>query len=206
MKAVEKLQARRDALQSIVEKVLTFPSKVSYDGMVPISNIAFCPGKVIHTNEFKVLGEDQTERDLSSTNFTSYCETADILKLRLEALNSKIIESFHKSKYKAELQDIPPPSASELVEADSERVYEIREFYDEDGSVVMNTADSQPKHELVDISEELNKLEKLTQSPMDYKGSSLVQVSLFLGLSFSTHSSYLISNRLMTMILFVNFL
>lgn len=178
MEELEDLQSRHDAIQATVEKVLTFPSKVSYDGLVPISKIAFCPGKVIHTNEFKVLGEGQSEADLSKIEFTSYTETADILKLRLAELNDQIkalTRNDSKSAY------VPPTvPLSQSMEVDSDRVYEIREFYDGDGNIMMmDTDSSQPKHELVDISEELNKLEKLSQSPLDYKGSSLVQVFVY---------------------------
>lgn len=178
MEELEDLQSRHDAIQATVEKVLTFPSKVSYDGLVPISKIAFCPGKVIHTNEFKVLGEGQSEADLSKIEFTSYTETADILKLRLAEVNDQIkalTRNDSKSAY------VPPTvPLSQSMEVDSDRVYEIREFYDGDGNIMMmDTDSSQPKHELVDISEELNKLEKLSQSPLDYKGSSLVQVFVY---------------------------
>lgn len=41
--------------ESLQERLITLPDKLSYDIMVPFGSLAFMPGKLVHTNELTVL-------------------------------------------------------------------------------------------------------------------------------------------------------
>lgn len=72
--------------EDLDERLQTLPDKVSYDIMVPIcGDIAFAPGKMIHTNEIMVLiGEDYfVER--------SARQASDIVKRRLKCKYSTVL-------------------------------------------------------------------------------------------------------------------
>jgi len=43
-----------ESVTNIKDRVLSFPEKIEYEGMVQLSHIAFVPGRLIHTNEFLV--------------------------------------------------------------------------------------------------------------------------------------------------------
>jgi hypothetical protein len=99
------------SLQVTKERVTNFPNKVRYDVMVPIGKVAFCPGQLIHTNEFKVLEPSQTEVDLPAIEIISHKDTAIILESRVEELQKKLAQI--KQKYGIKQDNPNPVKASE---------------------------------------------------------------------------------------------
>lgn len=197
---LEQLEQKRQDLQKTLQLVQDFPSKVSYNRLIPITKVAFCHGKLVHTNEFKVAEVGGSEKDISALDFISYKDAAQILQGRLElvdsaissetgvgfaqktppassssagAPNSKdnkpitqtsaatIISSSMtpkpSSKLKASSVDEHVVSNGQSQNGVKDRIFEIREYFDDKDA-------ASPGHELMDITEQIENLEKLSQS------------------------------------------
>lgn len=191
------IQERRQALQELHDRLLTMPSKVSYEQMVPLSKVAFCPGKLIHTNEFKIGDEHDPNPNLDKIDLVSYIDAAEILKQRILALDlqseslsnnqnqSKFVESSLKSNIAASETLSPannkspttkapepiskePSSSATLADASTKpRVFEIREYFDEGSETAGTDVNFQipSKHEVQDITEQIEKMERFTSKP-----------------------------------------
>ncbi|WJX50944.1 hypothetical protein P8452_37185 [Trifolium repens] len=118
-----RLQAFLNDNNNLINLVQKLPDQLSHHVMVPFGKAAFFPGRLIHTNEFKVLLGEGYYADRTSK------QTVEILQRRGKSLDSQV-ES---------LQAMINNLASFINVADSEvagGLVEIREEYveDEDGS------------------------------------------------------------------------
>lgn len=213
---LEELEQRRQDLEKTLQLVLEFPAKVSYDRLIPISKVAFCPGKIVHTNEFKVLEMGGNEKDLSALSFISYKDAAQVLQERLQLVDSMIssetgvpiaskdpssssyyandaaVSKDKKLSTKSFLE--PKPSAASKASSTEnitaptqhisngqsqnsmkDRIFEIREYFDGENA-------SSPGHELMDITEQIENLEKLSQSESFQHGPGESNPYLLVGL------------------------
>lgn len=84
------LESRLRNLEDLRLRVLEMPCKVSYEQMIPLSKVAFCPGKLIHTNEFKVPDDPDSSPNLDRLPFISHIEAADKLQGRQKKLEKQI--------------------------------------------------------------------------------------------------------------------
>jgi hypothetical protein len=84
------LESRLRNLEELRLRVLEMPCKVSYEQMIPLSKVAFCPGKLIHTNEFKVPDEADSSPNLDRLPFISHIDAAEKLQGRLKKLEKQI--------------------------------------------------------------------------------------------------------------------
>jgi anion-transporting ArsA/GET3 family ATPase len=100
---LEELHRKYRSLSETMQKVASFPAKVSYaQVLVPETKVSFQYMTLVHTNEFKLLsdsnddgdsgGDDQSER-LSRTAFMSYVEAGEALQLRQHALVKQIVDT-----------------------------------------------------------------------------------------------------------------
>ena len=99
------LQSKSDGLKETARTILDFPKRLEYDCMVPMSKIAFMPGRIIHTNEFMLLKDVRTKNSRPSVaeqrsspsssekngQWYSYSDAAEILKNRAAALDRQIL-------------------------------------------------------------------------------------------------------------------
>lgn len=200
----------KESILSSIEKINRFPTKISYDVMIPLSKIAFCQGQLIHTNEFKLLQPRENEKSLQSIPFCSYSDVIESLRKRLgdleladvpsdiprrsslkgslstpkgrndENLNKKSVQI---NELKNDYREIPPVgseqktsvfamSQRETEPENSETVFEIREYLDDDKP--------SNRFELVDVTKQLNYLDTLSPEPT---GPQSVSFSTFLFLS-----------------------
>lgn len=103
------LQSKSHELTETMKTILEFPKRLEYECMVPISKVAFMPGRIVHTNEILLLKEptmtstkplnaeplfDPSNLEKNGQWF-SYFDAAEILKIRaadcekqLQVLNS----------------------------------------------------------------------------------------------------------------------
>jgi hypothetical protein len=162
---LEKMEDRRSKLESLIKVVHDFPSEVSYNKMVPLCKVAFCPGRIIHTNEFKVLDEKQSEKDLSKVEFISYKHTVQKLEKRLESVKNEL-RSMSKLEFpKDNLSSFDSlPLKVEKEVASENRIFEIREYFDQtEADMDLTQFNLQPdRHEMLDITDQIEKLEKLS--------------------------------------------
>ena len=129
------IEELREEYEATLSKVLSFPEKVTRPCHIPLSKVAFIPGNFIHTNEFKVEGEDK---------ITSYTETAALLRKKMKDLGIQIQGDDHLAE---------TTSANEQDDEDATNsFFEIREFMDSDGTLT--------SHELIDISKEMSSSSK----------------------------------------------
>lgn len=89
-----RLEKCKENLQLTMKQVMDFPKKVSYNCMIPLSSVAFTPGKIVHTNEFRLAPCDNDFR-ISSDNtldkkLLSYLEIHEILENRTNSLNLRL--------------------------------------------------------------------------------------------------------------------
>ncbi|KAK2434706.1 RNA polymerase II subunit 5-mediating protein [Trifolium repens] len=117
---LHRLQAFLNDNNNLINLVQKLPDQLSHDVIVPFGKAAFFPGRLIHTNEFKVLLGEGYYADRTSK------QTVEILQRRGKSLDSQV-ES---------LQAMINNLASFINVADSEvagGLVEIREEYVEDG-------------------------------------------------------------------------
>lgn len=88
---IENWQKFQNDYYYLKERLRTLPNNLSYEIMVPISKVAFMPGKLVHTNEILVLLGDNwfTERSAS--------QACEIIDRRLSGIR-KHLEDLHKEK------------------------------------------------------------------------------------------------------------
>ncbi|XP_063948632.1 uncharacterized protein LOC108216114 isoform X1 [Daucus carota subsp. sativus] len=109
---------------NVIDLVQRLPEQLHHDIMVPFGKAAFFPGRIIHTNEFKVLLGENYYVDRTSK------QTTEILKRRGNTLQSQV------DSIKAVMQDLKAEAsffdatASEAAEG----LVEIREDYIEEAS------------------------------------------------------------------------
>lgn len=91
---VTRLLTLKDSLKGTMARIINYPKKVSYECMMPLSSVAFVPGKILHTNEFKLADFDETtlrtSSDLTNEALYSYYEAYEILKHRLKLVESRL--------------------------------------------------------------------------------------------------------------------
>ncbi|CAJ2664983.1 unnamed protein product [Trifolium pratense] len=81
---LHRLQAFLNDNNNIINLVRKLPEQLSHDVMVPFGKAAFFPGRLIHTNEFKVLLGEGYYADRTSK------QTVEILQRRGKSLDSQI--------------------------------------------------------------------------------------------------------------------
>lgn len=190
------LESRLRNLEELRLRVLEMPCKVSYEQMIPLSKVAFCPGKLIHTNEFKVPDDADSSPNLDRLPFISHIDAAEKLQERLKKLEKQIESeratssnpNFVKastSTSTAKASEAPaneeqtPTAATTSSEKEQtpkskRRVFEIREFLDGDGAESANATGG----EVTDITEQIEKMEKFTSKPTGtVPGKSFLNVS-----------------------------
>ena len=88
----------KEEIQSLTEEIerkkktrkdiLDLPKKISYDCMVPLSKVAFSPGRLVHTNEFNVEVDAKT----GARQWMSHVEAAEFLQNEVDRINGNINE------------------------------------------------------------------------------------------------------------------
>jgi hypothetical protein len=106
-----------ELLKSTISKIDDLPKKVSYQVMIPLSSVAFCPGELIHTNEFKVLEDKNSLNELDKLPFRSYYETIQVLKERIQRIEGAKSEQVDRKPLKSSMKKIS--SSSEPTKAHS---------------------------------------------------------------------------------------
>lgn len=48
---MQSLQEEIDRKEKTIQDIMNLPKKIAYDCMVPLSKVAFTPGRMVHTNE-----------------------------------------------------------------------------------------------------------------------------------------------------------
>lgn len=108
------LKQKRDELLTTLKTVEDFPKKLDYDCMVPLTSVAFQPGKLVHTNEFYVT-DDGTAVDAAGIasilttlsegkqhstrgEWKSYFDAAEILRQRVQKLDTQLPNAAPTSK------------------------------------------------------------------------------------------------------------
>jgi hypothetical protein len=81
--------------------------------MIPLSSVAFCPGELIHTNEFKVLEDKNSLNELDKLPFRSYYETIQVLKERIQRIEGAKSEQVDQKPLKSSMKKISSSSSSE---------------------------------------------------------------------------------------------
>lgn len=196
------LESRLRNLEELRLRVLEMPCKVSYEQMIPLSKVAFCPGKLIHTNEFKVPDDADSSPNFDRLPFISHIDAAEKLQERFKKLEKQIeserATSLNPNFVKASTSTStltststakasePPANEEQTSTAATTssrkeqtpkakgRVFEIREFLDGDGAESANATGG----ELTDITEQIEKMEKFTSKPTGtVPGKSFLNVS-----------------------------
>lgn len=194
------LESRLRNLEELRLRVLEMPCKVSYEQMIPLSKVAFCPGKLIHTNEFKVSDDADPSPNLDRLPFISHIDAADKLQERLKKLEKQIeserVASLNPNFVKASTSTSTSTSSAKASEAPANeeqtpttaatssekeqtptskgRVFEIREYLEGDGAESANATGG----EVMDITEQIEKMEKFTSKPTGtLPGKSFLNVS-----------------------------
>lgn len=174
---LDTLNTQRQELQETITKVLSFPQEVTRPCLVPISKVAFFPGRYIHTNEFVLdLPSEAGEVEMDKVQWKSHTQTAAVLQQRVEEITSRIrnIENFHSDKELVVVQkvsadlapkaktktkvpiptpkptaitSVPPSTSPPTPPAAAPSFFEIREYEDEHG-VLSST-------EVLDMGEEM---------------------------------------------------
>lgn len=199
------MEERLQNLEALRQRILEMPSKVSYEQMIPLSKVAFCPGKLIHTNEFKIPDEHDTNPNLDKIDYISYIEAAEKLKNRINGLEQRVEEErkqstsasiisktehqenatksyfpdnntstatdqpytgnpIHNSKVSKKQTDSTATDNENSPKNNRSRVFEIREYLDDESGESANTA-IPVKHEVTDITEQIERMEKFTSKP-----------------------------------------
>jgi prefoldin subunit 5 len=88
---IEEIQTLTEEIErkeKTIEDVLNLPNKLSYDCLVPLSKVAFSPGRLIHTNEFSV----QVGGESGVRQWMSHVDAADFLRGEITRLRGDITE------------------------------------------------------------------------------------------------------------------
>uniref|UniRef100_A0A4W4FNR0 Protein phosphatase 1 regulatory subunit 19 n=1 Tax=Electrophorus electricus TaxID=8005 RepID=A0A4W4FNR0_ELEEL len=133
--------------ESLQERLITLPDKLSYDVMVPFGPLAFSPGKLVHTNEVMVLLGDNWFAKCSAKQAEALvAHRQKLVKKKLDDLH-KVMKSFRdKAEFTADLEKITD-TAGDFVD--------IREVLSKDEEVtkgkprVAHKPNSKPKEEYV---------------------------------------------------------
>ena len=117
------LHDSRGQLEETIAKVRSFPEEVTRPCLVPLSRVAFLPGRFVHTNEFVVdvpeleEGDEDTTTgggtvDLKDLTWTSHSQTAAVLQKRLDRVLARIrtIEDISAGKELEVLREVTIPS------------------------------------------------------------------------------------------------
>lgn len=83
----EEVERKRNTRQNI----LNLPKKISYDCMVPLSKVAFTPGRMVHTNEFSVEVNAKT----GARQWMSHVEAAEYLQEQIDRIQEDISKLQH---------------------------------------------------------------------------------------------------------------
>lgn len=173
---IDSLSLSMTKKKEMMEKLLRLPEKISYDCLVPLSKVAFTPGRLIHTNEFNLeveSGERQWMSHVEAANemekkMTKIREETSVLKSLLhQSRGRKVQESGEDTENSPKSDEYVPleEEVNQLLstrheeesdDSDSDIIndnfsegkgFEIREYCDRNGNVL----DSQ----IVDLSKEL---------------------------------------------------
>lgn len=74
----EEIERKRKTMADILD----LPKKISHECMVPLSKVAFTPGRMVHTNEFSVQVDSKT----GAREWMSHVEAADYLRSETERM------------------------------------------------------------------------------------------------------------------------
>lgn len=201
------LESRLRNLEELRLRVLEMPCKVSYEQMIPLSKVAFCPGKLIHTNEFKVPDDDDSSPNLDRLPFISHVEAADKLQERAKKLdkrieNEKVSNSnpnFVKASASASTSTSASPSSSTASKSsavptgkeqsqNTAKMSSIKEEAPKPKGRVFEIREyldgdgaesaNVASGEVMDITEQIEKMEKFTSKPTGtVPGKSFLNVS-----------------------------
>ncbi|XP_024008827.1 RNA polymerase II subunit 5-mediating protein homolog isoform X3 [Eutrema salsugineum] len=122
--AMNRLQQFVDENANLINLVAKLPDQLHHNVMVPLGKLAFFPGRLIHTNEFKVLLGENYYADRTSK------QTIGVLSRRDKTLQSQI------RSLKAEIEDFQTEASFFTATASeaAEGLIEIREDYVEEDS------------------------------------------------------------------------
>jgi hypothetical protein len=114
--------------------------------MLPISSVAFKPGRLVHTNEFRLSSCDDkfcaSDTVDHSSSLLSYWEVHQVLQERLTSVEGKL------NSLKTDSASFKAPEQNEDSSQDQGLpFYEIREYADDTGKVY--------RHEVVDVQGEV---------------------------------------------------
>ncbi|OMJ15537.1 Unconventional prefoldin RPB5 interactor, partial [Smittium culicis] len=113
------------SLQKILE---TFSDKTEYNSMIPLGDVAFIPGKIVHTNEILVLLGDDWFVERSAK------QAKQIAKRREDFISEsikKIETQIQSLKVKAGLTPLTSEKDSEMYNEEGDPIIEIKEEVDE---------------------------------------------------------------------------
>ncbi|OMJ29910.1 Unconventional prefoldin RPB5 interactor [Smittium culicis] len=113
------------SLQKILE---TFADKTEYDSMIPLGDVAFIPGKIVHTNEILVLLGDDWFVERSAK------QAKQIAKRREDFISDsikKIETQIQSLKVKAGITPLTSEKDSEMFNEEGDPIIEIKEEVDE---------------------------------------------------------------------------
>jgi hypothetical protein len=129
---------RKEELHNLLEKIENFPSKVSYDALIPLSKVGFSYGKIIHTNEFCVLDSENREISFKDVEkLKSHVDVIDVLRHRIRSLESSTYSKSnnHLPRKAGSLASAVIESNSPVAHSDpDEQIFEIKEFIDNEHS------------------------------------------------------------------------
>ncbi|PVD20748.1 hypothetical protein C0Q70_18909 [Pomacea canaliculata] len=117
----EKFKSDYSALR---ERLLTLPNKLTHNVMVPFGDLAFMPGRLVHTNELLVLLGDNYFLECSAR------QAADIVSRRLKELDKKLAQLQQQKQLLIPRADF----TQELLDMskDEGELVEIREEFNEE--------------------------------------------------------------------------
>lgn len=95
------MEQEREKLAELIQRIEDFPKKVDYDVMIPLTSVAFVPGKIVHTNELKKVAKVE---ELETSSFQSAYEISLQLKEQMRQLENRLNEEKQKTPGKSLLR------------------------------------------------------------------------------------------------------